>query len=110
MAKKIGRRTITVVRAPKRDRFDTTPASAPAEHEVEGCVVLPRSSYEEGKGWVIVQGRQVIAPYGADVLADDEVRLEDGGELWEVDGEPGDYEDKKARGRATMFYLKRQGT
>lgn len=106
MAKKIGARTITVVRQAKVDRLsDETPE--PSEHTVEGCVVLPRSSFEEGRGWVVVEGRQVIAPYAADVTADDKVRLEPGGPLWSVDGEPGDYEDKKARGKATIFYLTR---
>lgn len=108
MAKKIGRRTVTVVRTPKVDRLDDAPTGAAPEHDVEGCAVLPRSSFEEGKGWVIVEGRQVIAPYGADVTADDKVRLEPGGPLWSVDGEPGDYEDKRARGKATIFYLTRR--
>lgn len=110
MAKKIGSRTVTVVRAPKRDRFDTSPVTAPAEHDIENCAVLPRTSHEEGKGWVIVKGRMVIAPYGADILATDEVRLEPGGQLWQVDGEPGEYEDRRARGKATIFYLTSQGS
>ena len=108
MAKKPGRRTIIVVRTPKVDRFSTPPAGAPPEHPVEGCAVMPRTSHEEGKGWVIVDGRMIIAPYGADVLATDQVRVD--GETWDVDGEPGDYEDRKARGKATIFYLKRRGS
>lgn len=108
MAKKIGKRTVVVVRAQKVDRLDDPSATPPAEHDIDGCAVLPRASFEEGKGWVIVEGRQVIAPYGADVTADDKVRLEPGGPLWSVDGEPGDYEDKKARGKATIFYLTRR--
>ena len=32
------------------------------------------------------------------------------GEVWEVDGDPGEYEDRRARGKATILYLKRQGT
>lgn len=105
MAKKIGKRTVTVIRKTKVDRLSSTPAAEAPEHDIEGCAVLPRSSFEEGKGWVIVEGRQVIAPYGADVLATDQVRID--GVVWNVDGEPGDYEDKKARGKATMFYLTR---
>lgn len=108
MAKKIGKRTITVIRPPKTGRLDPVPVGAPPEHDIDGCAVLPRSSYEEGKGWTIVQGRQIIAPYGADVLATDQVRVD--GVVWSVDGEPGDYEDRNARGKATMFYLKRLGS
>lgn len=106
MAKKIGKRTVTVVRAPKVDRFDDA-STVPSEHDIEGCAVLPRASYEEGRGWVTVEGRQVIAPYGSDVTSDDKVRLEPGGPLWSVEGEPGDYENTKAKGKATIFYLTR---
>lgn len=108
MAKKIGSRTITVVRKPKVDRLSTAPAGAPPEHDIEGCAVMPRTSHEEERGWVIVEGRMVVAPYGADVLATDLVRVD--GETWEVDGEPGDYENKRGKGKATILYLKRQGT
>lgn len=107
-AKKIGARTITVIRKPRVDRLSTAPTGAAPEHDIEGCAVLPRTSNEEDRGWVIVEGRMVVAPYGADVTATDLVRVD--GEVWEVDGEPGDYEDRRARGKATMFYLKRVGT
>lgn len=103
MAKKIGSRTITVLRDQKVDRLDDPSQTPPAEHDIEGCAVLPRTSFEQGKGWVIVEGRQVIAPHGADVLATDRVRID--GELWHVSGEPGDYEDRRGRGKATIFYL-----
>lgn len=108
MAKPIGKRTVTVIRAPKVDRLKGDAAGPPAEHDIKGCVVTPRASNEEGKGWVIVEGRMIVAPYGSDVRATDKVRVD--GLVWEVDGEPGDYEDKKARGKATLFYLKRQGS
>lgn len=108
MAKKIGARTITVVRAPKVDRLSDTPAPGATQFPIRDCVVLPRTSHEEERGWVIVAGRMVIAPYGSDVLADDQVIVDN--ETWDVDGEPGDYEDKRARGKATIFYLKRVGT
>jgi len=107
MAKKIGSRTITVVRKPKVDRLATDTGTA-TEHDIEGCAVLPRTSLEEGKGWVIVDGRTVIAPFGSDVLSGDRVEVD--GKIWDVDGEPGDYEDKRGKGKATIFYLKRLGT
>jgi hypothetical protein len=106
--KKIGERTVTVLRAPKVDRLSDTASTVPAEHDVEGCVVTPRSSYEAGKGWVIVSGRMIVAPFGSDVLATDLVRVD--GRVWEVDGEPGEYETKKGKPKAMIFYLKRQGT
>ena len=107
-SKKIGSRTITVIRKPKVDRLSTAAAGAPPEHDVKGCAVLPRTSHEEERGWVVVEGRMILAPFGADVLADDLVRVD--GATWEVDGAPGDYEDKRGKGKATIFYLKKQGT
>lgn len=108
MAKKLGSRTIVVVRKPKVDRLAAPAAGTPPEHEIKGCSVLPRTSFEQDKGWVVVEGRQIIAPFGADVLADDQVKVD--GVTWDVDGEPGDYENKRGRGKATIFYLKRLGT
>lgn len=105
--KKVGSETITVVRKPKTDRLSSATATA-TEHDVDGCVVLPRSSFEEGKGWVTVDGKQIIAPYGADVKAGDLVRVE--GVLWDVDGVPGNYRNRRAKGKATIFYLKRVGS
>lgn len=110
MAKKIGSETIRVRRAVKVDRLSEAPAGAAPEHDVEDCVVLPRSSNEADKGWTIVEGKMVIAPYGADVTEDDQVRVPDDPHWYEVDGVPGAYKDKRARGKAVIIYLKRQGT
>ena len=107
MAKKIGTRTIVVVRAPKVDRLSTPSTEEPPKHDVEDCAVLPRTSLEEGKGWVVVAGRMVIAPYGSDILATDLVEVD--GETWEVDGEPGDYENRRGKPKAMILYLKRFG-
>lgn len=108
MAKKIGKRTIKVFRITKQDRLNTGAEPAEPTHEVKFCAVLPRSSFEQGKGWVTVEGYQVIAPYGADVLAADQVDIGDGTK-WDVEGNPGDYEDRRMKGKATMFYLKKVG-
>lgn len=105
MAKKIGKRTVRVIRKAKVDRLSSTSGTPAPEHDIEGCAVLPRTSFEEGKGWVIVEGRMVVAPYGSDILATDQVRLE--GLVWEVDGEPGDYENRRGKGKACIFYLTR---
>lgn len=110
MAQKIGKRVVIVIRAPKVDRLNDPAQGPAAEHSIEGCAIAPRSANEEGKGWVIVEGRMVIAPFNSDVLATDKVRIQGETTVWEVDGAPGDYEDKKARGKATIFYLKRQGS
>ena len=108
MAKTPGIETVTVIRKPKVDRFSTAPAGSPPEHTVDGCAILPRTSHEQDKGWTIVEGRMVIAPYDADVLATDQVETPEG-DVWEVDGEPGRYK-KKADEKACIFYLKRVGS
>ena len=114
MAKKIGSETVTVVRQAKVDRLSSTPPAPASEHDVKGCAVLPRlasgaqNSAEDDKGWVIVEGKMVIAPFGSDVLADDEVRHD--GTTYEVDGQPGPYRNKAGRGKAMIFYLKRLGS
>lgn len=104
-----GSETVTVIRAPKVDRFSTASDTPPPEHDVEGCAILPRTSSEKDRGWVIVEGRMVIAPFGADVKATDQVRTPDG-ETWDVDGEAGDYKNKRGKGKATIFYLKKVGS
>lgn len=114
MAKKIGSETVTVVRQAKVDRLSDDPAPVPPEHDVKGCVVLPRlasgaqNSAEDDKGWVIVEGKMVIAPFGSDVIADDKVRHD--GITYEVDGQPGPYRNTRGRGKAVIFYLKRLGS
>lgn len=107
MAKKIGTRTIIVTRTPKVDSLSDDTPDTPDPHEIDGCAVLPRTSFERDKGWIVVDGRQIIAPYGADVLADDKVDVDD--LTWQVDGVPGNYEKRNGKPRATIFYLKRQG-
>lgn len=109
MAKKIGIHTITVKRQAKVDRLSTTPAAAPADHEVKGCAILPKSTFEEGKGWTITDDKQVFAPYGADVLPGDKVLLPGDPKPWNVDGTAGDYENKRGVGKATIINLTRTG-
>lgn len=110
MAKTPGKRTVVVKRAQKVDPLDDAPTDEAPTHEVDGCAIVPRTSFERESGWVIVEGRMVVAPYGSDVDADDLVQIETGGQWWQVDGEPGDYESRRTKGKATIFYLKRQGT
>lgn len=109
MAKTPGSETVTVVRVPKVDKLKPKPTGPAPEHDIEGCAILPRSSEEEGKGWVTVDGHMVIAPFGSDVLATDHVRTPDG-VTWQVDGTPGSYKNRRGKGKAVIFYLERVGT
>jgi hypothetical protein len=77
------RETVTVVRTPKVDRLKPSPAAAPAEHDLERCVILPRQAYELDRGWVQVDGYDIFAKAGSDVEAKDQLRVR--GEIHEVD-------------------------
>lgn len=107
MAKTPGSETVTVIRKIKVDRLSDDAIGPPAEVDIEGCVILPRVSAETDKGWVVVEGKMVVAPFKSDVLATDQVRYD--GDLYEVDGAVGDYRNKRGRGKVTIFYLTRQG-
>lgn len=109
MAKKIGVHTITVKRQAKIDRLSSAPATTPAEHPVPGCAILPKSTFEDGKGWVITDDMQVFAPFGSDVLAGDTVLLPGDAKPWNVDGNPGNYENKRGIGKAMIINLTRTG-
>lgn len=112
MAKKLGSHTITVVRQEKVDRYsDEQPV--PVEHDESGCLIIPASYLEGGQGWVFTDRRQVFAPWGADVRTTDLVRfvdpLDSVERTWEVDGGIAPYENKRGRGKALGFYVKRLG-
>lgn len=78
------RETVTVVRTPKVDRLKPGPAAEPAEHDLKRSLVLPRQAYELGRGWVQVDGFDIFAKAGSDVVAKDQLRVR--GEIHEVDG------------------------
>ena len=118
-SKKVGARSIWVKRRIRVDKLKRPDPNVVAPvHEVKGCSVLPRwasgaQGNESDKGWIITNGRQVIAPYKSDIRADDIVSLDPmfpPEVTFEVDGIPGDYENKRGKGKATMLYLKALGT
>jgi hypothetical protein len=118
-----GARIATVVRKPKVDKLSPTPAGATIETTLIGLIVLPRQTYEQGKGWITIDGRDVYIlptsraiPAGTtiprkvedgDVLASDQMRID--GDTWQVDGQPAAY-DKGTTRKATLIRLKRVGT
>ena len=104
----IGSETVTVIRKPRRDRLDDSPGPAASEHDLEGCAVVPRASNEEGKGWVNTEGFMVAAPFGSDITEDDQVRVR--GKVYDVDGVPGQFVNKRGKGKAVIVNLKRLGS
>lgn len=89
--------TVTVYRVPPtKDRWGDT-AGAPPTHTVPGCSFYLPTSTEVTQGQDTIVDRGVLlAPYGADIVATDEVELPDDaavppayrGSRWRVDGTP----------------------
>lgn len=86
--------TVTVVRRGAQtgeDRYGKPIYGPDQEIPVAGCMVAPRSSAEPdevGRGAVIT-GVTVYLPPGADVRPQDRLRIR--GELFQVDGDAGDW-------------------
>ena len=82
--------TITVRRPGGTDqRGDPEPA---VEHTVTGCAFAPRSSTEAtDRRDTVVIGLTLYAPPDADIQATDKI-VRANGTVWEVDGEPGDWQ------------------
>lgn len=86
-----GAETVTVIRKPRVDRLGTS-TEPTLEFEIKDCLLWPRASLEDGKGWVQVAGYGILFPPGTDIRATDQVRAR--GELHAVEGKPGDYGKK----------------
>lgn len=102
-----GSETIKVIRTPKVDRLDDAPTGIPPEHEITGCIILPRQINEAGQGWITIEGYDVYAPYGSDILETD--RIVARGRSWNVDGRPADYVNTHGKGKIMLVKLKRAG-
>lgn len=84
--------TVTVLRRKKRDRHgdavDGTTDGYVVHHTIENVVIKWLDAEDLPVGQI---GSEIVArmscPKGADVLATDRIRLEDGDEYW-VDGKP----------------------
>lgn len=89
--------TVTVIRLPGRDRHGD-PTGPPAEHDVAGCAIAPRSGDGSGsrredltRGEVVIVGLTVYAPFRADIRSTDQIRITDPAwaGTYDVVGEPG---------------------
>lgn len=76
-------------RKPQVDRLDEDTVQAGASHQVDGCIIWPRTSTELGRGEIVIDGYNVFTPPNADVLASDNLVVR--GVPQQVEGVPGDY-------------------
>lgn len=84
--------TVTVIRAgaPTQDDYGNDVPGPNVETPVGGCAVWPRTSSEDVQGRLqVLEGLNVVAPYGTDVRPHDRVRVR--GVLYDVDGDPGEW-------------------
>lgn len=90
--------TVTRLRtgaSPGRDPYGAPIPGAVTEHDIRGCVVVPRQESPQVGGSdqqardTVVTGLTVYAPPGTDIATTDRVRIR--GRLYEVTGQPGDW-------------------
>lgn len=99
-----GNESIFIIPAGEKDRHGDPVGAPAAEVEVRDCLTYPRSSLEQGRGWVTIDGLNVFIPAGGQVpTARDQVRARE--QVWAVEGNPAVY-----TGRGTIVNLKRAGT
>lgn len=100
-----------VLQAPtaKDNHGDPLPdAEQPAPVTVQGCITWPRTSTEEGRGEVILDGLNVFLPPGAP-QPDPKGTVTARGTVWEIDGAPALWL-KGGTEKGTTLVLKRRGT
>lgn len=99
-----GKETVAILPQRTRDRHGDPVGDAPEEILVRGAMTWPRTSNEDGRGWVTVDGLNVYLPRGSVLPGPkDQMRARD--EVWDVDGTPADYQAKGA-----IVTLKKAGT
>ena len=116
-----GARTAIRLRKPQGDKLDPAPTGAVDQLLLAGLIIMPRESYEEGRGWVTIEGWEIwilqsstALPAGGarrryadgDILSTDQIRID--GKTWQVDGEPAPF-DKGTVRKATRIRVKRVG-
>lgn len=77
-----------------------------APQEIRNTTLVPRTSTEntDGRDTVVV-GYTLICPPGTDLLATDRVRAR--GDVWTIEGEPGDYRTKRGKAKAVIAALQK---
>lgn len=94
-------RTVTRIRPPERDKHGDPVEGLPSELSIPDCALAPRSSSEDDDAAnTVIVGATLYAPYDADILPADRIR--DGDDVYEVEGEPGRWENPLTGDRPGM--------
>ena len=92
--------TIKLRSARAEDEFGDPIGAVPAWRPVTARNVVPRSSQDyEQRGEIIISGFMIVVAASVEVDAHDEVEVR--GQIYQIDGEVGDY------GRKKVFYVTR---
>lgn len=106
-----GTETIKVIKTLKKGKLSTTPTGPTAgSFDIPGCQVIPRGSYEEGKGWTNIDGWDVWVlknPPPEPVLSSYQVVVR--GETYQIKGKPGEF-DKRQKFKGMRIVLEKVGT
>ncbi len=84
--------TVTILRPgpPVEDDYGNDVPGPDTETQVAGCAVWPRTSNEDNQARAqVIEGLNLVAPYGTDIRPHDRVKI--GDLIYEVDGDPGDW-------------------
>jgi hypothetical protein len=105
-----GSETVYIQPEQAKDAHGDPVGVAPEPVQVDECVVWPRSSTEEGRGEVIIDGLNVYMPPETAVLPGPKDDVIARGERYAVDGVPGEYINKGGAEKGTIVVLKRRST
>ncbi len=105
-----GSETVYIQPEQARDSHGDPVGDPPEPVQVDECVVWPRSSTEEGRGEVIIDGLNVYMPPETAVLPGPKDDVIARGERYAVDGVPGEYINKGGLDKGTVVVLKRRST
>ena len=103
-----GRETIQILPS-AGSTSDNEPLPAGDPVPVKNCIIWPRRSSEDNdRGSVIIEGFNVYLPPGSRVpKAVDKIVAR--GKTWEVEGVPGQFVSPSGRDKGTLVVLKRVG-
>lgn len=101
-----GTETVTVVRKPKATKLGPVDSTPPVEFDLEGCQVLPGQTFEQGRGWVTVDGWDVwvLEQPEQEPVSTDHVVVR--GETFAIEGRPARF-DKRGQFRALQIKARR---
>lgn len=93
--RRFGAETVTVLRGGTvKDRYgnDRIDFTTPTRTRIDGCAVAPRGSTETAGGRTgVIVGLTLFLPAGVDITAADRVEVR--GDVWTVEGQPGEWRD-----------------